>query len=247
MASLWTLSTSITNTLVPFSYKLWSNVRRIIDWVAENWEQPDEGIWETRGGQQNFVYSRLMCWVALDRASRMCIKYSLPGNRSKWVEQRDKIYDEIMTKGWNEERGTFRQHYDTDALDASNLLMPLVKFISPIDPRMQSTIDETLRVLTTDSLVYRYDPELSPDGLAGEEGTFSICTFWLVECLTRAGRVDEARQIFQKMIGYANHLGLYGEEIGHHGETLGNFPQAFTHLSLISSAYNLDRALNQRK
>ena len=229
----------------PVSYDLWNNVRRMINWVAEHWDQPDEGIWETRGGKKDFVFSRLMCWVALDRACRMCEKYSLPGNRMRWLNERDAIYDQIMTKGWNEERGAFRQHYETDALDAANLLMPLVKFISPVDPRMNSTIDQTLETLATDSLVFRYDPNLSPDGLHGEEGTFSICTFWLVECLTRAGRLDEARHIFQKMIGYANHLGLYGEEIGSQGETLGNFPQAFTHLSLISAAYNLDRALGK--
>src|SRR5690606_9556816 len=143
------------------------------------------------------------------------------------------------------ERKAFRQHYDSDALDAANLLMPLVKFISPTDPRMLSTIDNTLAHLTTDSLVYRYDPEISHDGLTGTEGTFSMCTFWLVECLTRAGRIDEASLLFEKMLGYANHLGLYSEEIGHHGEALGNFPQAFTHLSLISAAYNLNRALNR--
>ena len=231
----------------PVSYEMWQNIRRIVNWVAENWDNPDEGIWETRGGRQNFVYSRLMCWVALDRALRMCMHYSLPGKTSVWARERDRIYDQIMTKGWNQERGAFRQHYNTDALDAANLLMPLVKFISPSDPRMISTISATLETLTTDSLVYRYDPQLSPDGLTGHEGTFSICTFWLVECLTRAGRLDEARLTFQKMLGYANHLGLYGEEIGNHGETLGNFPQAFTHLSLISSAYNLDRALSNEK
>ena len=230
----------------PITYNDWSNMRRLIDWLADNWDQADEGIWETRGGRQHFVYSRLMSWVALDRASRMSMKSSLPGDRIKWTEQRDKIYDQIMTRGWDPKQRCFVQHFDTTALDASNLLMPLVKFISPSDPRMRSTIDRTLETLTADSLVYRYNPEESPDGLLGDEGTFSICTFWLVECLTRAGRLDQARLIFQKMIGYANHLGLYSEEIGHHGEMLGNFPQAFTHLSLISAAYNLDRALSSR-
>jgi GH15 family glucan-1,4-alpha-glucosidase len=230
----------------PVSYQLWTDVRRLMDWVATHWDDADEGIWETRGGRQHFVYSRLMCWVALDRASRMCLKHSLPGDRGKWMSERDRIYDQIMERGWNEERKAFRLHYDTDALDAANLCMPLVKFISPRDPRMLSTIDEMLRALTTDSLVYRYDPELSPDGLRGGEGTFSMCTFWLVEALTRAGRIREARLVFERMLGYANHLGLYSEEIGHHGESLGNFPQAFTHMALISAAYNLDRALGHR-
>ncbi len=230
----------------PISYDLWKQLQKLIDWVSNNWDQPDEGIWETRGGQQNFVYSRLMCWVALDRATRMCIKHSRPGDVVRWARERDKIYEQIMTKGWNKKRQAFRQHYNTDALDSATLLMPLVKFISPNDPRMLSNINEILKTLTTDSLTYRYDPSESPDGLAGAEGTFSICTFWLVECLTRAGRIDEARLIFQKMLSYANELGLYGEEIGYHGETLGNFPQAFTHLSLISAAFNLDQALNKR-
>lgn len=231
----------------PVSYREWDNLRGIINWLSDNWNQADEGIWETRGGRQPFVFSRLMCWVAFDRASRMSAKHSLPGDRIKWETTRNTIYDEIMTKGWCEKLQSFRQHYNTEALDASNLIMPLVKFISPTDPRMLSTIDRTLERLTSDSLVYRYNHELTPDGLSGEEGTFSICTFWLVECLTRAGRLDEARLIFQKMLSYANHLGLYSEEIGIHGEMLGNFPQAFTHLSLISSAVNLDRALEGRK
>lgn len=230
----------------PVSYKVWKYCRRIANWVAENWDQPDEGIWETRGGRKNFVYSRLMCWVALDRAARMASKYSLPGKPWKWIEQRDLIYDQIMEKGWSEKRKAFRQHYDSDAMDAANLLMPLVKFISPTDPRMISTIDAILESLTTDSLVYRYDLEESPDGLEGDEGTFSICTFWLVECLTRAGRLNEARAIFERMLSYSNHVGLYSEGIGLKGEALGNFPQAFTHLSLISAGFNLNRAFNRR-
>ncbi len=229
---------------IPVSWDLWRNVRRLVDWVAQHWQQPDEGIWETRGGRRDFVYSRLMCWVALDRGSRMCLKHSLPGDATAWMTERDRIYDEIMTLGWNDTRQAFRQSYGSDALDAANLIMPLVKFISPNDPRMLGTIDATLKSLTRDSLVHRYDPELSPDGLQGHEGTFSMCTFWLVECLTRAGRLDEARLIFERMLSYANHVGLYAEQIGMHGEALGNFPQAFTHMALISAASNLDRALN---
>jgi GH15 family glucan-1,4-alpha-glucosidase len=159
------------------------------------------------------------------------------------MQVRDEIYTQIMTRGWHAERGAFVQHYDTDVLDASVLLMPLVKFISPTDPRWLSTLDLMGRELVSDSLVYRYNAAASPDGLEGEEGTFSICSFWYVEALARAGRLDEARIAFEKMLTYANHLGLYAEEIGPTGEALGNFPQAFTHLSLISAATNLDRRL----
>jgi len=230
----------------PISYDLWVHLRKLLNYVCDNWQRKDEGIWEVRGGRQNFVYSKLMCWVALDRGVRLADKRSFPGNRSKWILTRDKIYEEIMEKGWNEKKRCFTQHYNTDALDASNLIMPLTFFISPTDPRMLSTLDATLDKLVSDSLVYRYQiGEGAEDGLAGAEGTFSMCTFWLVECLTRAGRLEEARNIFEKMLSYANHLGLYAEEIGPTGEALGNFPQAFTHLGLISAAFNLDKALGR--
>ena len=194
------------------------------------------------------MYSRLMCWVAIDRGLRLADKRSFPADRDKWLKVRDEIYEEIMEKGWSQEREAFVQSYGDDTLDASNLIMPLVFFLSPSDPRMLKTLDAINRPpkdggLVSNSLVYRYDVQKSADGLTGEEGTFSLCTFWLVEALTRAGRLEESRLIFEQMLGYANHLGLYAEEIGHHGEALGNFPQAFTHLTLISAAYNLDRAL----
>jgi GH15 family glucan-1,4-alpha-glucosidase len=192
-----------------------------------------------------------MCWVAIDRGLRLAEKRSFPADRERWLAARDEIYEEIMQKGWSDERGAFVQSYGDDTLDASNLIMPLVFFLAPHDPRMLKTLDATNRPpeeggLVANSLVYRYDVQKSVDGLAGEEGTFSLCTFWLVEALTRAGRVDEARLMFEQMLGYANHLGLYAEEIGHSGEALGNFPQAFTHLTLISAAFNLDRALGKR-
>jgi GH15 family glucan-1,4-alpha-glucosidase len=227
----------------PISYDLWVNLRRMLNWVCDHWEQPDDGIWEVRSGRQHFVYSKMMCWVALDRGLRLADKRSFPADRQRWLQTRDTIYEDIMAKGWNPERRAFVQAYGSQALDASVLLMPLVFFLSPTDPRMLSTLEAVQRELMSDSLVHRYNPGLSPDGLEGQEGTFSICTFWLVEALTRAGRLEEARLIFEKMLGYANHLGLYAEQIGPHGEALGNFPQAFTHLSLISAAYNLDRAL----
>ena len=235
----------------PISYDLWTHLRGLINWVCDNWQREDEGIWETRGGRRNFVYSRLMCWVALDRGLRLADKRSFPADRDKWLRVRDEIYEEIMEKGWSPEREAFVQSYGDDTLDASNLIMPLVFFLSPSDPRMLKTLDAINRPpkdggLVSNSLVYRYDVQKSADGLAGDEGTFSLCTFWLVEALTRAGRLEESRLIFEHMLGYANHLGLYAEEIGHHGEALGNFPQAFTHLTLISAAYNLDRALGSR-
>jgi GH15 family glucan-1,4-alpha-glucosidase len=227
----------------PISHDAWEDLRRIVDWVSENWDQADEGVWETRGGRQHFTYGRLMSWVAVERAIRIARQRGLPADLVRWMQVRDEIYTQVMTRGWHAERGAFVQHYDTDVLDASVLLMPLVKFISPTDPRWLSTLDLMGRELVSDSLVYRYNAAASPDGLEGEEGTFSICSFWYVEALARAGRLDEARIAFEKMLTYANHLGLYSEEIGPTGEALGNFPQAFTHLSLISAATNLDRRL----
>jgi GH15 family glucan-1,4-alpha-glucosidase len=227
----------------PIYHDAWEDLQRIVEWVCENWDRRDEGIWEVRGGQQNFVYSRLMSWVAIERAVRIARQRGLPGDLVKWLDVRDQIYRQIMTHGWSDERQAFVQHYDTGHLDASVLLMPLVKFIAPTDPRWLSTLDAIGSELVSDSLVYRYNVGASPDGLTGDEGTFSICSFWYVEALTRADRIDEARLAFEKMLTYANHLGLYSEEIGPTGEQLGNFPQAFTHLALISSAFNLDRQL----
>jgi GH15 family glucan-1,4-alpha-glucosidase len=227
----------------PIFSDTWDNIRRIVDWLCENWDQADEGIWETRGGQKDFTYSRLMCWVALERAIRMNRARGLPGDIVRWLGERDRVYSQIMHRGWSAERNAFVQHYGSDVLDASILLMPLTLFIAPKDPRWLSTLDGITDELVSDSLVYRYNIEASPDGLRGDEGTFSMCSFWYVEALTRAGRLDEARLAFEKMLTYANHLGLYSEEIGPTGESLGNFPQAFTHLALISAAYNLDRTL----
>ncbi|MEV6150047.1 glycoside hydrolase family 15 protein [Nonomuraea sp. NPDC052129] len=227
----------------PISSDRWEQVCTLIDWLCENWDQPDEGIWETRGGRKDFVYSRLMCWVAIERAMRMAAHRGLPADIPRWRRARDTIYHQIMKHGWSTSLQAFVQHFDDDVLDASILMMPLAKFVSPTDPKWLSTLDALGSGLVSDSLVYRYDPEASPDGLEGPEGTFSICSFWYVEALARAGRVDEARLAFEKMLTYANHLGLYAEEIGHTGEQLGNFPQAITHLALISAAFNLDHAL----
>jgi GH15 family glucan-1,4-alpha-glucosidase len=227
----------------PISYDSWEQLGRIIEWVCANWDQADEGIWETRGGRKQFVYSRMQCWVAVERALRIATARGLPSNRSLWERERDRIYHQALASGWNANRGAFVQHYGTDVLDASVLLMPMVKFIAPTDPRWLSTLSAIRSELVSDSLVYRYDVEASPDGLRGVEGTFSACTFWYVEALARAGELEEARLVLEKMLTYANHLGLYAEEIGPTGEQVGNFPQAFTHLALISAAVNLDRQL----
>ena len=227
----------------PLFHDAWIHLSRIVEWVCDNWDQADEGIWETRGGRQRFTYSRLMSWVAVERAVRVARQRGLPGDIVRWMAARDRIYHQIMSEGWDAQRSAFVQHYDTDVLDASLLLMPLVKFIAPTDPRWLSTLKAIGDELVSDSLVYRYNIEASPDGLQGEEGTFSICSFWYVEALARAGQLDQARLAFEKMLTYANHLGLYSEEIGPTGEQLGNFPQAFTHLALISAATNLDRQL----
>lgn len=227
------------------SYDLWTKIRRMLHWVARHWESPDEGIWEVRATRQQFVYSKMQCWVALDRGLRLALKRGLPNNREWLRSMRDRIYESIMKNGWNPNRNAFVQYYGSDALDASNLLMPLVRFVSASDPRMLATLDRTMEELVSDSLVYRYEiGKGTGDGLAGSEGTFSVCTFWLVESLARAGRIDDARLIFEKMLTYANPLGLYGEQIGPSGQALGNFPQAFTHLGLISAAFCLNRQLS---
>ncbi|WP_438948647.1 glycoside hydrolase family 15 protein [Streptomyces atratus] len=227
----------------PISSAHWDSISEVVDWLCDHWDQPDEGIWETRSGRKNFLYSRLMCWVAIERAMRLAQHRGLPVDIVRWGRARDAIYRRIMRHGWSDERHAFVQYEDGHVLDASLLMMPLAKFVSPTDPKWLATLDALGEDLVSDSLVYRYDPQASPDGLRGDEGTFSICSFWYVEALARAGRLDEARLAFEKMLTYANHLGLYAEEIGHTGEQTGNFPQAFTHLALISAAFGLDRAL----
>ena len=228
---------------LPIYHDGWVELTRNLEWLIDHWDQPDEGIWEQRGGRRHYTYSRLMSWVAFERAIRVALQRGLPADLQRWSAVRDRIYNQIMDRGWNPRRRAFVQHYDTDVLDASLLIMPLCKFITPTDPRWISTLDAITAELVSDSLVYRYNVHSTPDGLAGGEATFSMCSFWWVEALARAGRLDEARLAFEKMLTYANHVGLYSEEIGPTGEQLGNFPQAFTHLALISAAYNLDRRL----
>lgn len=226
------------------SYEHWEGAKRMLAWLSENWQQPDEGIWEVRGGHHHFLHSRLMCWVAFDRAVRMAEKRSMSAPVEAWRKTRDEIAADIHTNFWNEKVGAFTQHKDTDAVDAAALLMPMMRFISPVDPRWIGTMDAIENSLAEDVLVYRYRHTETADGLAGEEGSFTCCSFWLVEALARAGRVEEARAKFEKLLAHTNHLGLFSEELGRNGHQLGNFPQALTHLALISAATYLDRALS---
>ncbi|GAA3806495.1 glycoside hydrolase family 15 protein [Cellulomonas soli] len=224
----------------------WQKIVEMLQWLADSWDQPDEGIWETRGGRQDFTYARLMSWVAFDRGIRLATTHGRPAPLARWQHERDAVYDQIMSRGWSSRRGAFVQHYGTEVLDASLLRMSTVGFVTPSDPMWLSTLAAMDRELVTDSLVYRYDPAASPDGLRGTEGTFSLCTFAYVDSLARAGRLDLARVVFEKMLTYANHVGLYSEEIALTGEQIGNFPQAFTHLALIDAAITLDRQLDAR-
>ncbi len=228
----------------PLSYDLWSGVRAMANWVCEHWREPDDGIWEVREGRRHFTFSKMMCWVALDRAHRIAVGRSLPASRENWLANRDAIFTEIMDRGFSRDQRSFVQSLDSEVLDASMLLAPMVKFVAPADPRMLGTLDAIQKGLVSDNLVRRYDPRIVPDGVGGDEGTFSMCTFWLAEALARAGRLEEARLTFERMLGYANHVGLYAEQIGLTGEALGNFPQALTHLGLISAAINISQILD---
>ena len=225
----------------------WKHIVGTMDWLCEHWHDPDEGIWETRGGRRRFTYGQLMSWVAFDRSIRMATSRGRPADLQRWAHERDRIHGQIMTEGWNDKLGAFVQYEGGDVLDASLVLMPLMGFIVPNDPRWQSTMSAMEATLVDDSLVYRYDPNASPDGLPGSEGTFSLCTFLYVDALARSGRLDEARLTLSKMLTYANHVGLYSEEIDPTGQQVGNFPQAFTHLALIAAVVKLDTELDNPK
>ncbi|GHA65504.1 glycoside hydrolase family 15 protein [Pontibacter akesuensis] len=226
----------------PISFEFWDDLRQQVEWVCDNWRREDEGIWEVRGGKKQFLYSRMMCWVAIDRAMKIAEKHSYP-LPERWRKERDKIFFSIHHDFWNEELQSFVQYKGADTVDAATLLMPLIRFIGPKDPRWLSTLKRIEEKLVSDALVFRYRVNEELDGLQGGEGTFSMCTFWYVECLARAGQVDKARLYFEKMLGYANHVGLYAEMLGLKGEHLGNFPQAFTHLGLISAALSINDIL----
>ncbi|ROQ35824.1 GH15 family glucan-1,4-alpha-glucosidase [Streptomyces sp. PanSC19] len=221
----------------------WKALHTLLDWLVDHWDQPGEGLWETRGGRKDFTYGRVMSWVAFDRALRIAYDDGRPAAGGRWVDARDEIYAQVLDRGWDPRKQAFVQHYGEDVLDSALLRMPTVGFIMPDDPMWRSTLEAMERELVSDSLVYRYNPEASPDGLRGSEGTFSLCTFMYVDALARAGRLDSARLVLEKMLTYANHLGLYSEEIDLTGRQLGNFPQAFTHLALIDAAITLDSML----
>ncbi|MFJ8588438.1 glycoside hydrolase family 15 protein [Streptomyces sp. NPDC093595] len=228
------------------SYRDWRAIAHVLDVLSTRWDQPDDGIWETRGGRKDFTFSRVMSWVAFDRGLHLAERLSWPADVVRWRTARDAVFAQVMTEGWHAGRGAFVQHYADDVLDSSLLLIPRVGFASPTDPDWLSTLDAVESSLVSDSLVYRYDPHASPDGLRGSEGTFSLCSFLWVDALARAGRLEQARFAFEKMLTYANHVGLFAEEIGPGGEQLGNFPQAFTHLALVMAATTLDRAIDRR-
>jgi GH15 family glucan-1,4-alpha-glucosidase len=227
----------------PISYDFWLDISHQVDWVCEHWRQEDHGIWEVRGGKKEFLYSRMMCWVAIDRGMKIAEAHSFPLS-DRWREQRDQIFHSIHQEFWNDELQSFVQYKGANTVDAATLLMPLIRFISPKDPKWISTLKQIEKRLVSDSLVYRYRPDESLEGVKGGEGTFSMCTFWYVECLSKAGDLYTARLNFEKMLGYSNHLGLYAEQLGLQGEHLGNFPQAFTHLGLITAALSLDTQFN---
>jgi GH15 family glucan-1,4-alpha-glucosidase len=227
----------------PIGYDLWEALGRQLDWLEKHWQLPDDGIWESRGARSRSTYSAVMTWVAFERAIRIGRRRGLPAPIAHWRELANSAYQAVQREGWNPGRRADGQYLGGTMLDASLLVMPLVKFAGPNDRRFIATLDRIGEELVSDSLVRRYEPDGS-DGLSGSEGTFNLCSFWYVEALTRAGRIDEGRYVFEKMLTHANHVGLFAEEIGPAGDGLGNFPQAFTHLALISAAWSLDRALS---
>jgi GH15 family glucan-1,4-alpha-glucosidase len=243
--ALYAMSEGIEVIGQQVGYHGWKGIARLMDWLADHWDRPDEGIWETRGGRKDFTYSRVMCWAAFDSCLKLVEKFRRPADTQRWTRARDTILEQVMERGWSQKEQALVQHYGGDVLDASLLLAPRVGFIAPRSPGWLSTLDAMDHRLVSDSLVYRYDPAASPDGLRGAEGTFSLCTFLYVDALARADRLPQARYTFEKMHTYANHVGLFAEEIGPSGEQLGNFPQAFTHLSLIMAATTLDDALDR--
>ena len=216
-------------------------VRVLVDHVCEAWREPDAGIWESRGEMREHLHSRVMCWVAVDRAIRLGEKRSLPAPIGRWIEVRSEIAEDIWASFWNEELGRFVYTKGSDDIDASMLMMPLVRFVSATDPAWLSTLDAISKELADDSFVRRYRAH---EGVPGQDGFFAACSFWHVECLARAGRLDEAELNMEKLLQMGNHVQLYAEEFGPKGEFLGNFPQALTHLALISAAVYLDGALD---
>ncbi|HJP62553.1 MAG TPA: glycoside hydrolase family 15 protein [Mucilaginibacter sp.] len=231
----------------PITYDFWTLLQKQIEEVVKHWKQPDHGIWEIRGEKKEFLHSRLMCWVGMDRAIKIARHRSFPYPEADWLTVRDEIFNDIYYGFWNTELKAWVQHKGSRHVDASALLMPLTHFVTPMEERWVSTMAAIEKHLKLDVLIYRYHNELEHnDGMSGEEGTFNLCSFWYVEALAKSQRLEEAVESFEKMIGYSNHLGLFSEEISKKGEHLGNFPQAFTHLALISAALELNKQLTRQ-
>jgi GH15 family glucan-1,4-alpha-glucosidase len=232
----------------PITYHFWTLIEKQVECVINSWQKPDHGIWEIRNMKKEFLHSRLMCWVAMDRAIKIADDRSFPYPKAEWHQVRDEIYIDIYHNFWNEDLQAWVQYKGAKNVDASVLLMPLTHYISPLEPRWLSTMKAIDKELSLDVLIYRYQNHLEKiDGLEGEEGTFNMCSFWYIEALAKSGELDKAVENFEKMIGYANHLNLFSEELGNKGEHLGNFPQAFTHLALISAAVELNKQLSRIK
>jgi GH15 family glucan-1,4-alpha-glucosidase len=225
--------------------RIWELSECLVEGAANQWQRPDHGIWEFRTEPRHFTYSKVMAWVAMDRGLRLARALQRPVDFDRWHKVREAIRADIETNGWNAQRGTFVQFYGGANVDASLLFMSMVGFLPPDDPRILGTIEAVRRDLSSDGMLWRYNPEEAEDGLRGDEGTFTMCSLWLAGCLVASGRVDEAKSIFEKVLGYGTELGLYSEMLDPQtGEYLGNYPQAFTHIGLIHTARNLDRALN---
>ena len=221
-------------------------VSKLADAAASRWHEKDSGMWEMRGDPRHHLSSKVLCWTALDRAVKLADQLGMYAKEEEWAKARDEVREAVLTKGWSEQRQAYAQSFGSDELDAAQLLMPLVGFLPADDPRMKSTIDAIARDLTDDGLVLRYRNSaegVNDDGLTGEEGTFVICSFWLVSCLAKAGEIDRAERLFDQLTSYANDVGLLAEEIdAKAGELLGNVPQAFSHIGLITAARAIDEA-----
>ncbi|PWK66333.1 GH15 family glucan-1,4-alpha-glucosidase [Mucilaginibacter oryzae] len=235
-------------TYKPITYQFWELITKQVECVISDWQLPDHGIWEIRNEKKEFLHTRLMCWVAMDRAIKIAEHRAFPYPEAEWRAVRDEIYKDIYDNFWNDEVGAWVQYKGGHHVDASALLMPLTHYISPLEPRWLSTMKVIDKELKLDVLINRYQNSIEKvDGLDGEEGTFNMCSFWYIEALAKTGEIDRAVESFEKMMGYANHLGLFSEELGKKGEHLGNFPQAFTHLALISAALELDKQLGRQR
>jgi GH15 family glucan-1,4-alpha-glucosidase len=224
-------------------------VAELADAAARRWREKDSGMWEMRGPLQHHLSSKVLCWTALDRAVKLAPQLGEYAKADEWAAERDRLRDAIMEQGWSEKKQCYAQAFGSDELDGAQLLMPIVGFLPADDPRMRSTIDAIARELTDDGLVLRYRNVEgdNADGLKGEEGTFVICSFWLVSALALAGEVERAEELFDQLAGYANDVGLLAEEIDTaNGEQLGNFPQAFSHIGLITAAWHIDQAREAR-